>query len=244
MVKSIHNLSAAFASLQIFSKEKRQMQNDILLIDKEIQTRRLLEITLTANGYIITEASSGKEGLACSITVQPDLIILDLGLTDADAFNIIKKLREWFLKPIIIFSAGNSEEDIITALNNGANDYLTQPFRTDQLLARIHAGLRQKDKPILEIGSLTIDMINQIARKNNEIISLSSMEFSLLALLAINKGRVLTHQFILKKLWGVKYIEQTQYVRIFVTRLRKKIEENQFKPKLIITESEIGYRFG
>jgi two-component system, OmpR family, KDP operon response regulator KdpE len=220
----------------------------ILIVDDEAQIRRLLEITLSANGYKIMEASTGKDCLALAASIQPVLIILDLGLPDADGLEILKKLREWYQKPIIILSVRNSEEDIVKALDKGANDYLTKPFRTGELLARIRVAIRQNqytaDKPILEFGSLTIDLSNHIARRNNEIVKLTSTEFSLLALLAKNEGRVLTHQYILKEVWGMSYIEQTQYLRVFVAQLRKKIEDDPSRPKMLITESGIGYRFG
>ncbi len=222
--------------------------DNILIIDDELQIRRLLEITLSANGYKISEAATGKEGLAMAATSQPVLIILDLGLPDHDGFYILKKLREWYLKPIIILSVRSSEDDIVTALDNGANDYLTKPFRTGELLARIRAAIRQSqgtsENPVLDFGPLTIDLANHTARKNNELIKLTSTEFSLLALLAKNEGRVLTHQYILKEVWGMGYQEQTQYLRVFIAQLRKKVEDNPAKPKLLNTESGIGYRFG
>ena len=220
----------------------------ILIIDDEVQIRRLLEITLSSNGYKIISAASGKEGITKAVTHTPVLIILDLGLPDADGLEILKSLREWYQKSIIILSVRSSEEDIVKALDCGANDYLTKPFRTGELLARIRASIRQKpgatDNPSLVFGSLEVDLANHIARKNNEIIKLTSTEFSLLALLAKNEGRVLTHQFILKEIWGMGYLEQTQYLRVFMAQLRKKVEDEPNKPKLLITESGIGYRFG
>lgn len=224
-------------------------ENDsILIIDDELQIRRLLEITLSASGYRIHHASCGKDGLVEAATTNPSLIILDLGLPDTDGQDILKKLREWFFKPIIVLSVRNSEEDIIRALDNGANDYLTKPFRSGELLARIRAAIRageiKNDAPVLEIGDLSIDKINHIVRKNKEILKLTSTEFSLLYLLARNQGRVLTHQHILKEVWGYGYVEQTQYLRVFVAQLRKKIEDNPSKPAYLITESGIGYRFG
>jgi two-component system, OmpR family, KDP operon response regulator KdpE len=223
-------------------------EGTILIIDDEVQIRRLLEITLSASGYKISEASTGKEGLALAATGQPILIILDLGLPDADGLDILKKLREWCEKPIIILSVRNSEDDIVTALDNGANDYLAKPFRTGELLARIRVAIRQSqgipDEPILRSSSLTIDLSNHIVRKNNELLKLTSTEFSLLALLARNEGRVLTHQYILKEIWGMGYIEQTQYLRVFIAQLRKKVEDDPSRPKLLNTESGIGYRFG
>lgn len=220
----------------------------ILIIDDEVQIRRLLEITLSASGYKIAEASTGKEGLVLAATGQPVLIILDLGLPDADGLDILKRLREWYQKPIIILSVRNSEEDIIKALDNGANDYLTKPFRTGELLARIRVAIRQSqgigDDPVLTFGTLTIDLASHTVRKNNELIKLTTTEFSLLALLARNEGRVLTHQYILKQIWGYSYVEQTQYLRVFMAQLRKKIEDNPARPRLLNTESGIGYRFG
>ena len=219
----------------------------ILIIDDEVQIRRLLEITLASNGYKISEAATGKDGLIAAALYNPSLIILDLGLPDLDGVKILNKLREWYQKPIIILSVRNSEEDIIHTLDNGANDYLTKPFRTGELLARIRVALRQsqgtEDNPNLSFGSLTIDLANHIARKKGEILKLTSTEFSLLGLLAKNSGRVLTHQSILKEIWGFGYIGQTQYLRVFVAQLRKKIEDNPAKPLLLITESGIGYRF-
>ncbi len=220
----------------------------ILIIDDELQIRRLLEITLSANGYRIILSSTGRDGLVDAATYHPNLIILDLGLPDTDGLEILKKLREWFTKPIIILSVRNSEDDIISALDHGANDYLAKPFRNGELLARIRAAIRatenKTDAPILEFGSISIDMVNHIARKNKEILKLTSTEFALLSLLAKNQGRVLTHQHILKEVWGYGYIQQTQYLRVFVAQLRKKIEDNPSKPTLLITESGIGYRFG
>ena len=220
----------------------------ILIIDDEVQIRRLLEITLSANGYKISEASTGKDGLIHAATTHPVLIILDLGLPDADGIDILKKLREWYLKPIIILSVRSSEEDIIHALDNGANDYLTKPFRTGELLARIRVAIRQSmgpsDDPILTFGTLAIDLSSHMVRKNDKLLKLTSTEFSLLALLAKNEGRVLTHQFILKEIWGMGYLEQTQYLRVFMAQLREKIEDDPTKPTLLNTESGIGYRFG
>lgn len=224
-------------------------ENDaILIIDDEVQIRRLLEITLSANGYKTVQAIDGKEGLVCAATQHPSLIILDLGLPDIDGQEVLKQLREWFSKPILILSVRNSEEDIVNALDNGANDYLTKPFRSGELLARIRAALRlsenTNDKAVFEFDSLTIDVTDHIARKNNEILKLTSTEFSLLCLFAKNYGRVLTHQYILREVWGYGYVEQTQYLRVFIAQLRKKIEDNPSKPVLLITESGIGYRFG
>lgn len=220
----------------------------ILVIDDEKQIRRLLEITLTASGHKVILSVNGRDGLVDAVTHNPSLILLDLGLPDTDGQEILKKLREWYQKPVIILSVRDSEEEIIRALDNGANDYITKPFRTGELLARIRAALRSgndlSDISELAFGSLTIDIPGRVVRKNNEILKLTATEFSLLLMLAKNSGRVLTHQYILKEIWGYGYIEQTQYLRVFVAQLRKKIEDNPAKPRLLITESGIGYRFG
>jgi two-component system KDP operon response regulator KdpE len=155
----------------------------ILIIDDELQIRRLLEITLSASGYKIIQSVNGKDGLVDAATHHPSLIILDLGLPDIDGQEILKKLREWFSKPVIVLSVRNSEEDIIKALDNGANDYLSKPFRTGELLARIRAAIRgsenKADDSVLETGSLVIDLVSHVVRKNNEIVKLTATEFSL-----------------------------------------------------------------
>ncbi|HAX93811.1 MAG TPA: DNA-binding response regulator [Bacteroidales bacterium] len=221
---------------------------NVLIIDDEVQIRRLLEITLTANGFNTFFAASGKEGLVSAATHNISIILLDLGLPDIDGLDLLSKFREWYTKPIIILTVRDAEEDIIKALDSGANDYLTKPFRSGELVARMRAALRlskeKGDNPVLESGSLTIDTVSHIVRKNGVIIKLTTTEFSLLALLARNKGRVLTHQQILKEIWGFGYLEQTQYLRVFIAQLRKKIEDDPSIPTLLITESGIGYRFG
>jgi len=224
-------------------------EGTILIIDDEVQIRRLLEITLNASDYKVYEASSGKEGIVAAATHNPGLILLDLGLPDEDGQQVLVKLREWYANPIIILSVRNLEEDIVKALDNGANDYLTKPFRTGELLARIRSAFRlikqdMENSSILTFQSLGIDKVNHIARKNGELLKLTSTEFTLLALMATNAGKVLTHQHILKEVWGFGYLDQTQYLRVFVAQLRKKIEDDPAKPKFIITESGIGYRFG
>ena len=223
--------------------------NNILIIDDEVQIRRLLEITLNLNGYKVTEASAGREGLLSAATNNPSLIILDLGLPDEDGLIVLKKLREWYKNPIIVLSVRNTEDDIVKALDNGANDYLTKPFRTGELLARIRSSLRlsqstEKADSNLIFGSICIDLAGHTAKKNDILLKLTSTEYSLLTILAKNAGRVLTHQYLLREVWGHGYLNQTQYLRVFVAQLRKKIEDDPSHPVLIITEPGIGYRFG
>ena len=222
-------------------------KQNILVIDDEVQILKLLEITLSSNNFHPILASTAKEGLSMAAMYHPDLIMLDLGLPDIDGQNLLIQLREWYTGGILILSVRNSEEEIIKALDNGANDYLTKPFRTGELLARIRTTLRQSQGilqiPILEFENLSIDLTNRTVKLNNENIKLTSTEYSLLILLAKNDGKVLTHQFILKQIWGPGYIEQSQYLRVFIGQLRKKIELNPNNPKIILTESGIGYRF-
>jgi two-component system KDP operon response regulator KdpE len=224
------------------------MQETLLIIDDEIQIRRLLEITLSADGYKIIKAGDGNEGLVMAASHQPSCVILDLGLPDMDGQEVLKKLRSWYKKPVIVLSVRNSEEDVIRALDNGANDYLTKPFRTGEMQARIRSALRQSrtddEKVNYVFDNLEIDIANHTVKKNKTLVKLTSTEFNLLALLAKNAGRVLTQQHILREIWGHTYLEQTQYLRVFVAQLRKKIEEDPSRPKLLITESGIGYRFG
>ncbi len=222
-------------------------EGTLLIADDEAPIRHLLGIILES-GYKTIESVTGKETLAMAANHLPDLIILDLSFPDMDGLEVLKELRKWYSKPILILSVRNSEEDIVRALDSGANDYLTKPFRTGELLARIRAAIRQhrskEDNPIIEISDIQIDIANHTAKKKGEILKLTSTEFSLLALFAQNQGCVLTHQYILKEIWGYRYTDQSQYLRVFVAQVRKKIEDNPSKPSILITESGIGYRFG
>lgn len=219
----------------------------ILVIDDEAQISKLLEISLEANGYKVLFAADGKEGMAMAASYRPDLILLDLGLPDEDGQVILKKLREWFLGPIIILSVKSSEEEIVMALDNSANDYLTKPFRTQELLARIRTGLRSgvsaTPNPEIFFGDCVVNLASRTVKCKGAILKFTATEYNLLALLIKNDGRVLTHQYILKEIWGTSYADQTQYLRVFVAQLRKKIEQDANRPKFIVTESGVGYRF-
>ena len=222
-------------------------KESILIIDDEAAIRKLLDITLQSNGYKVLQAATAKEGELNAAMHQPDLILLDLGLPDDDGQNVLKILRGWFTQPIIILSARHLETEIIKALDNGANDYLVKPFRTGELMARIRSVLRinkpNNAEPIVIINNLTIDHTARIVKKNDEIVKLTTTEYALLMLLVKNEGKVLTHSFILKEIWGPGYIERTEYPRVFIGQLRKKIEHNPNHPTLILTESGVGYRF-
>jgi two-component system, OmpR family, KDP operon response regulator KdpE len=220
---------------------------EILVIDDEPQIRKLLEINLESNDYKVYMAETGKEGLLMAANHPPNLIILDLGLPDKSGHVVLKELREWYNKPIIILSVQDDEESIVKALDNGANDYLTKPFRSQELLARIRSGLRHSDhqtiRNTLSFEELELDLVARVVRRSGQEIKLTSTEYSLLILLAKYAGKVLTHQFILKEVWGPGYQMETQYLRVFVAQLRKKIEENPNQPKHLLTESRVGYRF-
>ena len=201
---------------------------EILIIDDEPQIRKLLKITLESNDYKVVLAETGKEGVHLVANHTPDLVILDLGLPDKSGHLVLKDLREWYDKSIIILSVQDDEEDIIKALDNGASDYLTKPFRTGELLARIRASLRislnNDSQPNLITGDLEIDLSSRIVKRDGNIIKLTATEYNLIALLAKNQGRVLTHQFLLKEVWGLGYQNETQYLRVFVAQLRKNLK--------------------
>ena len=222
-------------------------KTEILIIDDEPQLRKLLCINLENNDYKVIEAETGRQGIQLAASYNPELILLDLGLPDTDGHEILKELRTWYQKSIIILSVQNSEEDIVKALDNGAFDYLTKPFRTAELLARIRAAIRRNNnengEQIIFCGDIEIDLIAKTVKKNHELIKLTTTEYKLLVLFAQNEGRVLTHQFILKDIWGLGYQTEVQYLRVFVGTLRKKTEDNPDHPKHIITESGVGYRF-
>jgi len=219
----------------------------ILVIDDEAQIRKMLAITLQSNQYKVIEAATGKEGIMLVSSHMPDLVLLDLGLPDESGHEVLRHIREWYTNPVIIISVQQSEEDIIKALDNGANDYLVKPFRTGELLARIRSTLRKLGSPLnnaaMVFNNLSIDFANRVVKKNNVLVKLTSTEYSLFSLLAQHDGKVLTHQFLLRHVWGSSHQNESQYLRVFIAQLRKKIETDPNRPVHIITESGIGYRF-
>ena len=220
---------------------------EILVIDDEQQIRKLLEITLQSNGYVFRAANTAKEGLIVAGNHPPALILLDLGLPDESGHVVLQKLRKWYTAPIIILSVQKAEEEIVKALDNGANDYLSKPFRTGELLARIRSALRnaisEENDTLLDFGDLQIDLAARTVKKNTELLKLTSTEYNLLALLVKNESKVLTHQYLLRAIWGPGYINQSQYLRVFMAQIRKKIEDDANRPKHLLTESGVGYRF-
>jgi two-component system KDP operon response regulator KdpE len=220
---------------------------EILIIDDEPQMRKLLEITLTSNGYLPKSAVTGKEGLIMASNHPPELIILDLGLPDENGHAVLQKLRQWYTSPIIILSVIKNEQDIVKALDNGANDYLSKPFRTGELLARIRSALRnaatEEGETGLKFDNLEFDFTTRTVKKNDQPVRLTSTEYNLLMLLVRNEGKVLTHQYLLRAIWGPGYINQSQYLRVFIAQIRKKIEDDPNRPQVLLTESGVGYRF-
>ena len=220
---------------------------EILIIDDEPQIRKMLEITLQTNGYLSKSPVSAKEGLIMAANHPPELILLDLGLPDENGHMVLQKLRQWYTNPVIILSVQKNEEDIIKALDNGANDYLSKPFRTGELLARIRSALRdsiaEEGDTTLNFNDLQIDLSTRTVKKNNQLVKLTSTEYNLLAILIKNEGKVLTHQYLLRAIWGPGFINQSQYLRVFIAQIRKKIETDANRPEYLLTESGVGYRF-
>ena len=219
----------------------------ILVIDDEKQIRRMLKTALTGYGYDIAEAPSGQEGLSQTLIFHPDLIILDLGLPDLDGIEVIKKLREWTQTPIIVLSVREAEDDKIQALDAGADDYLTKPFSMGELLARLRVALRHiaksEDEPVLTFGKLTVDLARRLVILDEEEVKLTPTEYEILKYLSLHAGRVVTHGQLLRAVWGPNYQEETQYLRVYIGQLRRKIEKSPTQPRYIMTEAGVGYRF-
>jgi two-component system KDP operon response regulator KdpE len=220
---------------------------EILIIDDEPQMRKLLEITLQTNGFLVKSAATAKNGLIMASNHPPELVLLDLGLPDENGQIVLQKLRQWYTNPVIILSVQKNEEDIIKALDNGANDYLSKPFRTGELLARIRSALRNTNTEdgdtVIDFNNLQIDLAARTVKKNNQYIKLTSTEYNLLSIFVRNEGKVLTHQYLLRTIWGPGYINQSQYLRVFIAQIRKKIEDDPNRPEYLLTESGVGYRF-
>lgn len=221
-------------------------KNTIVIIDDEPQIRKVLSIALESSDFKVVEAENGNNGIVQTATNHPQLVILDLGLPDRDGLSVLKELRSWTNVPIIILSVRNSEEDIVKALDLGADDYITKPFNTKELLARIRTNIRRAhvidNKSIVENGNLKIDFIKRIIYKNDVELKLTNLEYLLMQLFFKNIDRVLTHNYLLKEIWGPSHTEDTQYLRVFIGQLRKKIEDDATNPKYLITDSGVGYR--
>lgn len=222
-------------------------KSTVLIIDDESSIQKLLQIILESHDFKVIQATSGLEGLKLAASHLPDVILLDLGLPDISGHEVLLQLKDWFSKSVIMLSVQNSENDIVQALDNGATDYLTKPFRTGELIARIRAAIRRSatDQKTAQwtFHQLRIDLVARVVWKNDQVVKLTQTEFNLLVFFAKNEGRVLTHQQLLKEIWGVGSQLEIQYLRVFVGTLRKKIEDNPNQPEHLITENGVGYRF-
>ena len=218
----------------------------ILIVDDEPAIRRFLRTSLTANGYDVFEAENGEQALAGVVTHRPDAIILDLGLPDLEGVEVTSRLREWTQLPIIILSVREQEADKIAALDAGADDYLTKPFGVGELLARLRVVLRRaalsQDEPVFRLGSLVIDLARRLVTVNGQEVQLTPTEYDLLRVLVSHAGKVLTHQQLLRQVWGLGYEVEAHLLRVNISNLRHKLEPDPARPHYIITEPGVGYR--
>jgi len=218
----------------------------VLVVDDENAIRRYLHTALTAQGFNVYEAANGQQALNAAVANRPDIIILDLGLPDFDGVEVTRRLREWSQTPIIILSVREAENDKIAALDAGADDYLTKPFGSGELMARMRVVMRRlgtkPDEPILQVDALKMDLSRRIVTVREEDISLTPTEYDILRLLMQNAGRVLTHHQLLRQVWGTAYESEMHLLRVNISNLRRKIEPDPARPHYLVTESGVGYR--
>jgi two-component system KDP operon response regulator KdpE len=218
-----------------------------LIVDDEPQIRRLLRVVLEGENYQVQEAENGQQGLTEIANRRPAIILLDLGLPDMEGLEVLKRLREWSEAPVLVLSVRDDEQSKVAALDSGAEDYVTKPFSTAELLARLRAAQRktrpEEEVSIFKSGNLIVDLTARVVKRAGREIKLTATEYALLRLFVRHPGRVLTHRYILREIWGPKSEEHRQYLRVYVTHLRQKIEPDPTKPSLIRTEPGIGYRF-
>jgi two-component system KDP operon response regulator KdpE len=219
-----------------------------LVVDDEPQIRRALRTSLEAHGYEVRAVGTGEEGVVGAAEERPDLVLLDLGLPDMDGTEVIRRIRGFSEVPVIILSVRESQTDKVAALDAGADDYVTKPFGMEELLARTRAALRraggdEPDQPQLEFGSLRIDLARRLVMRADEPVHLTPTEWALLEALASNPGKLLTHQWLLRRVWGQGYGTETTYLRTYIRALRKKLGDDAGAPELIVTEPAVGYRW-
>jgi two-component system KDP operon response regulator KdpE len=218
----------------------------ILIIDDEIQIRRFLRFSLEANDFTVIEAATGKDGVYQAAMQRPDLIILDLGLPDIDGKEVLLQIRQWSRIPIVVLSVRNDENEKVSCFDHGADDYVTKPFSTKELCARLKVALRHAtneiEEPSFVNGSLSVDLVNRSVKNNNILVQLSKTEYDLLILFIKNAGKVLTHRMIMREIWGPHRTEENHYLRVYMRQLRRKLEPDPSQPTLFVTESGVGYR--
>ncbi len=221
----------------------------VVLIEDEPQIRRFLRATLTGQGYRLFEATTGADGLVEVGSRQPDVVIVDLGLPDVDGIDVIRRLREWTAVPIVVLSARGQERDKVTALDAGADDYVSKPFGASELLARIRVALRhtagashEADDATFTIGELRMDLLHRQVFVGDREVRLTPIEYKLLATLVRHAGKVVTHQQLLREVWGPTHTDQAHYVRVYMAHLRHKLEAEPARPQYLLTEPGVGYR--
>lgn len=222
------------------------LQPVILIIDDEAQIRRFLRVSLEAAGYRIVEAATGQDGIVQAAMSRPHTVILDLGLPDLSGLEVLEKIREWSAVPVIVLSVQDAEQDKIAALDAGADDYVTKPFGMGELLARLRVATRHAqpapESSEFRNGHLYVDFVHRLVKVNEQPVKFTALEYDLLLLFIKHAGKVLTHRQILKAVWGPHNVEQTQYLRVYMTQLRKKLELDPGQPQMFLTESGVGYR--
>ena len=221
-------------------------QPTVLVIDDEVQIRRLLRVTLEANGYRVLEAATGSDGIVEAAQRKPDAVVLDLGLPDLDGLTVLKRLREWSRVPVLILTVRDADDEKVAALDSGADDYVTKPFSTAELLARLRTALRHAqplpENAVFHSGDMEVDLSSRRITVRGKDVKLTPTEYSFLRLLVRNAGRVVTQRQILTEVWGPNAVEQTQYLRVYAAHLREKLEADPSRPELILTEPGVGYR--
>lgn len=220
----------------------------ILVVDDEPAIRRFLKTALAETEFSVSLAENGHSGLAAVVATKPDVVLLDLGLPDLDGVEVIKRIRQWSQVSIIVLSVREREDDKVRALDAGADDYLTKPFGIGELLARIRVMLRRAlqqaaEEPVIRVDGLEVDLARRLVTLDNRTVSLTPTEYELLRLLIANAGKVLTHRQILKQIWGAAYLDQPHVLRVNISNLRHKLEQDPSRPRYILTESGVGYRF-
>jgi two-component system KDP operon response regulator KdpE len=218
----------------------------VLVVDDEVQIRRLLRLSLEARGFEVHDAKTGDEGLRGVLSAKPDIVLLDLGLPDRDGKSVLEELRSWNSLPVIVLSVRNTEDDIVNSLNAGADDYVIKPFNMGELIARMSASLRRlkptQGREVFTSGRLTVDVENRAVLVAAEQVRLTPTEYGILRLLVQHAGKIITHRQILREVWGPAKEEESQYLRVYIANLRRKIEIDPSRPEIILTEPGVGYR--